>query len=84
MLKHPLRTARDLFCSSRNLIGLGRSISLLVLAFSTALGLFTLTAGAVAQAFGADLAPLFTLGKVLIALPMWAGVILMFSFVCRM
>lgn len=84
MLKHPLQTVRDLFCSSRTLIGLGRSVSLLILAISMILGLFTLTTGAVAQAFGADIAAIFTLGKVLVALPMWAGVVLMFSFVCRM
>ena len=39
MLKRPLQTVRDLFCSSRNLIGLGRAVSLLILAISVTLGL---------------------------------------------
>ena len=84
MHNHPLQAVRDLFCSSRNLMGLGRLVSLLILILSVTLGLLVLTTGAVAQAFGAEVAAVFTFGKVLIALPMWAGVVLMFSFVCRM
>lgn len=61
-----------------------RRLVLFALALCAALGVLILVAGIVTQMFGADAASLFTLGKVLIALPMWAGVVVMFSFVCRM
>ena len=82
MLK-PLKSVRDLFRANRNPRS-PRGFILLALILFAALGLLILLVGSVAQTFGADATTLFRLGKVLIALPMWAGVILMFSFVCRM
>lgn len=70
--------------SSQTLLGATRTAFLLALILFAALGLVTLIAGGVAELFGADMTAVFTFGKVLIALPMWAGVVLMFSFVCRM
>ena len=82
MLK-PLKSVRDLFRANRNLRS-PRGFILLALILCATLGLLILTLGSVAQLFGADVTTFFTVGKVFIALPMWAGVILMFSFVCRM
>ena len=82
MLK-PLKNVRDLFRANPNLRG-PRGFILLFLILCAVLGLLILTLGSAAQPFGADVTTLFTIGKVFIALPMWAGVILMFSFVCRM
>lgn len=61
-----------------------KRLILLALTLCIVLGFLVLIAGVVTQMFGVDAARLFTLGKVLIALPMWAGVVVMFSFVCRM
>ena len=81
MLK-PLKSIRRLI--RENPLRSPRWFALLALILFAALGLLILAAGSVAQMFGADATDLFRLGKVLIALPMWAGVILMFAFVCRM
>ena len=78
------RTIRTMTRESRTLLGTKRTALLFVLILSSALGLIMLIAGSVAQLFGADVTPIFTLGKVFIAIPMWTGVISMFSFICRM
>ncbi len=78
------RTIRIMTRESRTLFGAKRTALLLALVLLTALGLITLIVGGVAQLFGADVTSIFTLGKVFIAIPMWLGVISMFSFVCRM
>ena len=82
MLK-PLKNVCDLFRANPNLCG-PRGFILLALILCAALGLLILTLGSVAQTFGADMTTLFTIGKIFIALPMWAGVVFMFAFVCRM
>ena len=77
------KNVRHLIQTRREVPSLRRFV-LFALALCAALGILVLVAGVVATMFGADAARLFTLGKVLIALPMWAGVVVMFSFVCRM
>ena len=79
-----IRRIRCTFQESRNAIGWGRLTSLLVITFFAALGVIILIAGTIAQLFGVEVASVFTLGKALVAVPMWAGVVTMFSFICRM
>ncbi len=80
-MKSPVRNVIHL---SRTLFGATRTALLFALILLTALGLITLIVGGVAQLFGADVTSIFTLGKVFIAIPMWLGVVSMFSFMCRM
>ncbi len=82
-MQKPLKSIRHLIHTNPDLRR-PRWFILIALILFAALGLLILAASSVAQTFGADVTTLFTLGKVLIALPMWAGVVVMFSFMCRM
>ena len=79
-----IKVIRCTFQESRNAIGWGRLTALLIITLLAVLGLLILIAGTIAQLFGVEVTSVFTLGKVFIAVPMWAGVITMFSFICRM
>ena len=79
-----IKQIRCTFQQTQNTIGWGRLTSLLIIALLAALGLLILIAGGVAQLFGVEVTSVFTLGKALVAVPMWAGVVTMFSFICRM